>query len=86
MIDTDIINDLIDNWVTLDVPTNILDLDRCIIPDILTEEVIAALNGWRFIIRPTEHSAFHVNPSCSKGEKAETNVSTNKLIADKRTS
>ena len=75
------INDLIDNWDTLDVPTIFLDLPGCIIPD--KEEDNAAPNDQRFIICPTEHSAFHVKLSCSKGEEAKTNASTNKLITDK---
>ena len=35
-------------------------------------------------MHPIEHSAFHIKPSCSKGEEAKTNVSTNKLIPDKQ--
>ena len=72
------INDLIDQWDILGVSDNLLDLAGCLIPDDKT--VHAAPNGRRFILRPTEHSAFHTKPSSSKGKIAVTNVSTNKLI------
>ena len=38
------ISDLMDNWDTLDVPTNFLDLAWCIIYD--KEEFNAAPNSW----------------------------------------
>ena len=50
------------------IPTNYLDLARCIIPD--KEKVNAAPNDQKFIIHLTEHSGFRVKPSCSKPEKA----------------
>ena len=59
------INDLINNWDTLDVPTNFLDLAGCIIPD--KEDISSAAHGLGFIKHSTEHSAFYVKPSCSKG-------------------
>ena len=52
----------------------------CLIPDGST--VHAAPNGRRFIIRPTEHAAFHVKISSTKGQEAVTNVKTNKIVPD----
>ena len=68
------IKDFINNWDTLDVPTNFLDLAGCIIPG--KEEVNAAPNGRRLVIHPIEYSSFHVKLSCSRGEKTKTNIST----------
>ena len=59
----------------------LLVLAECII--LYEEEFNTAANGCRFNRCLTKHSAFHVKPSCSKGE-ARTNVSTNKLIQGKQ--
>ena len=54
----------------------------CLIPE--DKKVHAAPNGRRFILRPTEHSAFHSNPSCTTGKAAITYVSTNKLVPNEK--
>ena len=70
-----------DNWVTLYVSNNLLDLAGSIILD--KKKVYLAPHGRRYIIRSTEYSDFHVKPSCSEGEDIKTNVSINKLIPKK---
>ena len=76
------VNDLIDQWDILGVADNLLDLAGCFIPD--DKNVHAALNGRQFILRPTEHSAFHSKPSFTTGKAAITSVSTNKLVPNEK--
>ena len=76
------VNDLIDQWSILDVADNLLDLAGSFIPE--DKNVHAAPNGRRFILRPTEHSAFHSKPSSTTGKSAIINVSTNKLVPNEK--
>ena len=76
------VNDLIDQWDILGVVDNLLDLAGCFISD--DKNVHAAPNGRRFILRPTEHSAFHSKPSSIICKAAITNVSTKKLVPNKK--
>ena len=76
------VNDLIDQWDILGVADNLLDLAGCFIPD--DKNVHGAPNGRRFILRPTEHSAFHSKPSSTTGKAAITNVSTSKLVPNEK--
>ena len=76
------ISDLIENWDVLDISSDLLDIAGCLIPD--ESHIHAALNGRRFILRPTEHAPFHVKASSSKGVEPVTNVATNKLVPNEK--
>ena len=62
------ISDLINQWDILDIPSEFLALASCFIPE--EKCVYAALNGRRFILRPTKHVVFHPKPSRNPGYKA----------------
>ena len=71
------INDLINQWDILDIPSEFLALASCFISK--EKCVFAASNGRRFILRPTKHVVFHPNPSRNPGYKAVQNGKINEL-------
>ena len=54
-----------EEWDDLGLSTDTLDSAQCILPD--QSHVHAAPNGFRFILRLTEHAAIHVKPLSCKG-------------------
>ena len=74
------VSDLMENWDLLDISIDLIDIAGCLIPD--EKHLHAAPNGRRFIIRPTEHAAFHVKPSSTKAPPSKSNVTVNKIVSD----